>query len=102
MSDTVKLTNDLLKGVMGDAMVGRADCKDFNILTPGVYHVASSSQNSPNSSLNHGMLLVFGNGSSSVITLQVYYEFSSIARIYTRLYWLKNWTSWATMEAKFF
>lgn len=48
MSDTVKLSNSMLKGKLTDAMVFRGYCSDLDTVTqPGYYSVGDSTKNRP-------------------------------------------------------
>lgn len=97
MSETVRLTNDLLKGVMTDALVYRGICQDMNTcLTPGYYQVQyQSTKNIPSGVYEYGILTV--KGTASFIS-QEYVPHSTNAgqpyRTVSRVWTQNTWNTW--------
>lgn len=59
MSEPTTLTNDILKGIMTDALVAKGICPDLNTcFTPGMYSVYPQTQNVPSGINNYGALVV--------------------------------------------
>ncbi len=60
MMPTKELTNDIVKGIMVDAMVDRGRCEDVDTLVkPGVYIFDTNTKNLPNWSFQYGIAEVF-------------------------------------------
>lgn len=90
MSNAIPLTNDLLKGVMTDALVYRGIVLDINTcLTPGYYQVQSqSTKNIPTGAYQYGILTV--KKTASFIT-QEYIPHSKFMESKFKI-WIRTWT----------
>lgn len=98
MSDkTIPLTNDLLKGVMTDALVYRGICLDMNTcLTPGYYQVQyQSTKNIPSGVYEYGILTV---KATATFISQEYMPHNHNAgqtyRTLSRVWTEKAWSNW--------
>lgn len=59
MSKTKLLTNEVLKGIMSDAMVTRRTCADFNMcIDTGIWYVDHTTANLPTDAYRYGVLIV--------------------------------------------
>lgn len=99
MSKATVLTNDLLKGVMTDALVSRSYCEDMNECKTSGYYIISEQRtvNIPEGAYHYGVLMVMQIGS---FILQVYYPHIIMTDaergcIYTRLHHTNSgWGVW--------
>ena len=94
MSETRKLTNDLLKEKMTDAMVTRTGVLDANlILTNGIYENIGSMKNMPSNAYAYGILSVMG--SKNFIEQQYYPHVKrNCFGFYRRMYYAGTWNNW--------
>lgn len=91
MSKATVLTNNLLKGVMTDALVYRGIVLDINTcLTPGYYQVQSqNTKNIPTGAYQYGILTV--KKTDSFIT-QEYIPHSKNSTESKYRIWIRTWT----------
>lgn len=102
MSKAIPLSNNLLKGVMTDALVYRGICADFDTaLQPGYYKVASQmgSINYPPSSYKWGILEVLV---AAEFILQRYtpHQFGSSKALYYRMSSQGVWNPWILISGQ--
>ena len=96
MSMAITLTNDLLKGVMTDALVNRGYVSDVSLCTtPGVYYSDINTQGwDVTLSSKYGTLIVFYTGMGII---QVYFTVYSPTAFFFRVHGdssQEGWKSW--------
>lgn len=93
MTETKVLTNDLLKGLMVDAVCSRTWCQDANLAkAPGVYACGGEVKNTP-TGLTMGILIVFGFENANYGPVQIFYSASVTWYLYIRMWWY-SWQPW--------
>lgn len=93
MLETTVLTNNLLKGVMTDAVVARTGTDADLLLTNGIYQNSGTMKNLPSGAYNYGILTVMG---STYFIEQHYYPHNVRNGIgfYRRMYYDNHWNGW--------
>ena len=92
MSGTKKLTNELLKEKMTDAVAARYWCQDVDLCkTAGAYACGAECLNLPDGR-TMGTLVVFESGDSNYGILQIFVPHNA-STFFVRLYW-RGWLQW--------
>lgn len=97
MSQTKLLTNEVLKGVMSDAVLQRGRAADVDTATTsGIYTINtdSGSINAPITPM-YAVMAVFADSNS--VVLQLCCSMTNPSRLYYRLKW-GNWLPWRSVD----
>lgn len=93
MNETAILSNEILKGIMVDAIVGRQSCVDADTcLTPGIWRINSTTLNHPRYTTStdnpwycYGAMIV---GKIGGVTLQIIFYRGGM------MVWRIHWDKW--------